>query len=51
MIRYMHARMVVFLFGRNMQTKWYAQNTTLQDGLMAKAEKVIFLKRSYSISQ
>jgi hypothetical protein len=50
-IRYMHARIVVCFFGRNMQTKWYVQSATLQDGLMVKVEKVIFIKMSYVISQ
>jgi hypothetical protein len=51
MIRYMHARMIVCFFGRNMQTKWYIQSATLQNGLMTEIEKIIFLKKFYDIFQ
>jgi hypothetical protein len=39
MIRYMHARMIVCFSKRNMQTKWYAQSATLQNGLMQRQKK------------
>jgi hypothetical protein len=41
----------VCFFGRNMQIQWNAQNAKLLDGVLTKAEKRKYLKKSYSTSQ